>query len=723
MKTIYDKLLEKNALDILKIWDYELNGNPRNLLYSSKMEIHLICEKCGERYVSRIDHVISGTRCKKCSIKERERKKLLQNVKKGNTLQVLFPNIASEWDYEKNKPITPDIVPPKSNKVYYWHCQKCGKSWTSTPNYRTKTLSNCPFCSGYYATESNCLANLFPNIASEWDYENNGELTPKNVKPNSNKIVWWKCKKGHTWKQKIINRTLYNSPCPVCSGKNTQEALLDDSRKSKILTFKNYQTINRNDLLEYWSSKNSIKLIDVSVNDTKSFYWNYNGFLVFCSIGAMIDILDKGQTHKLAVGFNDFATIHPELLLEWDYDKNEKEPSEYTGGSNAFVWWKCERGHSWKARIAQRVLGTGCPQCKKELHTSFPEQAILFYLSKVCDVESRYLIDGKEADIFIKSKRVAIEYNGYFFHGKTKKATYDEEKVKFFSDKGILLIKVIDTREPIKTYVENNDIHCHMDQKYYVLKEVINRICLMIKIDCPPIDIDKDYQLIMKQYFQLAKKGSLAERNPKLAAEWHPTKNGSLKPDQFLVSSSKYVWWLGSCGHEWQAKISNRNRGKGCPICNQYVVTSDNNLAALYPNIAAEWHPTKNGKLKPDDVLPGSNKKVWWLDEEGNEWESTINTRVRYKSGAPQKRGIRSIETRLQKRLEREGSVFDNYPKLFDYWDSDKNKNIDYKKLLKGSHVVVWWKCPKCGFSFQKEIRHEVEKYINGAPCPKCIKQ
>lgn len=60
----------------------------------------------------------------------------------------------------------------------------------------------------------------------------------------------------------------------------------------------------------------------------------------------------------------------------------------------------------------------------------------------------------------------------------------------------------------------------------------------------------------------------LATVNPDLAAEWHPTKNAPLLPSQVTGGSSKKVWWLGKCGHEWEAVISKRSgRGDGCPLC------------------------------------------------------------------------------------------------------------------------------------------------------------
>ena len=52
------------------------------------------------------------------------------------------------------------------------------------------------------------------------------------------------------------------------------------------------------------------------------------------------------------------------------------------------------------------------------------------------------------------------------------------------------------------------------------------------------------------------------------------------------------------------------------------------NLAVLYPEIAEQWHPTKNGDLTPNDVTPGSHKKIWWICNEGHEWDAAVSGRV-----------------------------------------------------------------------------------------------
>lgn len=123
--------------------------------------------------------------------------------------------------------------------------------------------------------------------------------------------------------------------------------------------------------------------------------------------------------------------------------------------------------------------------------------------------------------------------------------------------------------------------------------------------------------------------GSLATINPALAAEWHPLKNGELKPADVSPSSNKKVWWQCLRGHEWQASVANRNRSKTkCPYCSGRIVISGvNDLATVAPSLAVEWHPTMNGDLRPSDVKGGSEKKVWWQCMNGHVWKAQVKAR------------------------------------------------------------------------------------------------
>jgi Zn finger protein HypA/HybF involved in hydrogenase expression len=115
-----------------------------------------------------------------------------------------------------------------------------------------------------------------------------------------------------------------------------------------------------------------------------------------------------------------------------------------------------------------------------------------------------------------------------------------------------------------------------------------------------------------------------------LAAEWHPTKNGTLLPEHLAANSSKKVWWKCKQGHEWQASLHNRSKRKGCPYCSgREAIIGENDLKSLYPRLEKEWDYSKNYPLLPNQVKCGSNKKVWWKCSVcGNEWIATINGRT-----------------------------------------------------------------------------------------------
>ena len=124
------------------------------------------------------------------------------------------------------------------------------------------------------------------------------------------------------------------------------------------------------------------------------------------------------------------------------------------------------------------------------------------------------------------------------------------------------------------------------------------------------------------------KENSLLFINPNLSREWNYEKNGDLKPEYVFANSIKKVWWKCNNGHEWQAKIANRNNGRNCPYCsNQKILKGLNDLSTINPNLASEWNYEKNGDLKPEDFMAGSGKKVWWKCSKGHEWQATINNR------------------------------------------------------------------------------------------------
>ena len=110
------------------------------------------------------------------------------------------------------------------------------------------------------------------------------------------------------------------------------------------------------------------------------------------------------------------------------------------------------------------------------------------------------------------------------------------------------------------------------------------------------------------------KQGGLVKQFPLLTAEWDVEKNASLTPQDVTTGSHKLIWWRCPKGHSWRAAVYSRTTlGTGCPVCTgRQALAGENDLATLYPDIAAQWDEEKNGALHPSNVTAGSNRRVWW---------------------------------------------------------------------------------------------------------------
>jgi hypothetical protein len=116
-------------------------------------------------------------------------------------------------------------------------------------------------------------------------------------------------------------------------------------------------------------------------------------------------------------------------------------------------------------------------------------------------------------------------------------------------------------------------------------------------------------------------------KNLKLMAEWDYAKNEDLCPDDFTVVSRRFVWWKCASGHSWQAKISDRVSGAGCPYdcCKRRV--DFKSLASVRPDLVAEWDYKANDSLSPEDVSACSHIKVQWRCNKGHSFSATVSSR------------------------------------------------------------------------------------------------
>jgi hypothetical protein len=271
-----------------------------------------------------------------------------------NDLATTDPELAKQaygWDTTKfNR---------SSNKKLTWVCN-FGHTWTAPVSSRSSG-SGCPYCSGKKVLKGfNDLGTVNTNLAiqaSEWD--------PSSLTRSSNKKVTWKCDLGHIWNASVNNRARGDG-CPYCGGKKVLKGFNDLATVKPEIAKDSFEwdpstvTVSSHLKKEWKCINGHIYLMAVSAKS------NGNG-CAYCA------------NQKVLKGFNDIATTHPELVKEafgWD-------PTKYILGTVTRLKWKCEKGHIWKARGADRKRSSGCPFCAgvqvlpgfNDLKTLFPEIA------------------------------------------------------------------------------------------------------------------------------------------------------------------------------------------------------------------------------------------------------------------------------------------------------------------------------------------------------------
>lgn len=437
--------------------------------------------------------------------------------------------------------------------------------------------------------------------------------------------------------------------------------------------------------------------------------------------------------HRTVPGINDFATHFPEIAKEWHPTKNGYlKPSDISKKNGQKVWWICQYGHEWQATPKDRATdNTGCPLCKSRRLTSFPEQAITYYIKKLYpDTLNRYkdiFNNGMELDIYIPSIHLGIEYDGAAWHNTEDSHRREYEKYTLCKNNNITLIRVKEftgiewSDVSDKTYIIKN--RKNLNELSHIIQSIIDSIVPSSNTHHSQIDINIPRDENEIKEFLTVVPNSLSVIRADLAEEWHPTKNGNLTPEMFSLNSNDYAWWKCKiCGHEWRTTIISRGgkRNSGCPECSKILrgktftkskVEERGSLAQNNPSLAKEWHPLKNGTLTPNDITEKRFKNVWWLCSKcGYEWESSPNNRSKGVgcpccSGRVPKIGVNDFKT--------------IFPNLAEEWNFDKNFPYTPDMFLPKSGKIFGWKCKSCGYEWNTSIRNRTR----GNTCPNCAKE
>jgi predicted secreted protein len=274
---------------------------------------------------------------------------------------------------------------------------------------------------------------------------------------------------------------------------------------------------------------------------------------------------------------NSLSAVAPEIARQWHPTKNgELTPHDVVFGSARAVWWRCpdDPAHAWRVPVVARTrMGRSCPHC-----TGWHE--------------------GRVHGRVVSDRRLAAEWHPVRNGDLTPRdVTLGSGRLVWWK--------------------------CRKGPDHEWESPVGDRL----KNGCP-----------FCANMRVSLTNSVAAVAPAIAAEWHPTKNGKLTPHDVIAGSPRRVWWKCPKGpdHEWSANVANRRSGNGCPFCANRRLCASNSLAATYPEIAREWHPGRNGKLTPRDIVAGTSRRIWWRCAFGHIWCTSISNRVRRGSNCPE---------------------------------------------------------------------------------------
>lgn len=489
--------------------------------------------------------------------------------KKNNRLDIIQAYLAAQVEGKNSEPMS--TIPYHSYKKKAWFkCLTCGHLFEVSPVYLTTRKNFCPACAARVGKSKATITGV--NDLETWCRNNNrpdiaADYSPDNPRPisqiaaTSHDRVKWVCHKcGFTWEAPVLNRTTQTGNCKACSAREGKGT----SAVAGINDLETWCKQNgRQDIIDAWSQRNRIPM---------------------SRIGAKTD------------------TIKVYLKCKVCGKEIETTP----------LW------------LISSKYPTLCLNCRPQ-GTSTPQVALYSIIkANFPDALYRTKLQGYEADIFVPSLNLAIEYNGHW-HFQPEVIQRDIAKLNTFSKFGI-------TTLTIQEY-PNKDVGLSLSKLYLNRIEIWYKINLSIELFRAVLDwithtygvstrLDTeiyDHSLAYAEATMTRQEvpNSIAVTHPEIAAEWDYEHNGNLKPEMFTSGSHKEVYWIcNKCSipHSYKATVRKRCLGRGCPVkAGKSTIYGLNDLASAVPNfIRFCWDFEANSaeNLDPTKLSRGSKREI-----------------------------------------------------------------------------------------------------------------
>lgn len=260
-----------------------------------------------------------------------------------------------------------------------WRCD-AGHSWSESTHGRLRRR-NCPVCSFQVLVPGiNDLQTLYPDLTKEFDVEKN-EMSADALVGNGSRYLWWICPKGHSYSTKLARR-IEGLGCAYCGNFKLMKGYNDfESHYPERAKEFNRELNGGIGADEIFKSSNVV------------FWWtckrghDYKSAPNCINLDPTKDACPYCSKRFILEGFNDVATRLPiRLMREFDFEKNE-DPKQIILRSYTILWWKCDRGHSWRSSVRVRLSASasGCSRCNahpvrgvNDLETLYPQIASMY---------------------------------------------------------------------------------------------------------------------------------------------------------------------------------------------------------------------------------------------------------------------------------------------------------------------------------------------------------
>ena len=557
-------------------------------------------------------------------------------------------------------------------------------------------------------------------IMKEYNYQKNTNIDLNTISSGSGKKIWWVCEKGHEYECTINHRVYENCGCPYCSNQKVLEGYNDlATTNPELLKMWDYK---KNDSLGIYPNK-------ISKGTHKKVWW-------VCEKGHSCEQEIRSKVNGtgcpvcsnriILKGYNDLATTNPELLKEWNYEKNEEKgitPYSISRGKEIKVWWKCSNCHSdYESYVYTKKENSGCPYCSNMKRK-----------------------DGLN-DIFT----IEPKWKDYWDYELNEKENIKPSETSRHGKKNV-------------NWICSKCGNRFKKTPHHTTSDVLCNECAI------------EYGATKKTKTIIEKNGSFADNCPEIAKEWDYQKNIGMKPEDFASNSKNKVWWICPVGHSYKTAIGYRTKGVGCPQCAKelrisfpekafvyYLSKLDNSIIESYEpeylmgkeidifinskNIGIEydgrmWHKDLKKDILKNKLCKENKITLYRIREQGCPQLNDTSIDMYYEPDTSYKNLSILISKFINKVYKKEldvdvnrdrmkiyslveytiknKSLINLYPEIAKEWDYRKNGDMKPNQFYSTSSRKVWWICEK-GHSYESTISHRT---MGKTSCPYCANQ